>query len=252
MKENPERSVSAEFDEFSNAYNEYMQHPLRDFASGQDDLIFPEHKSEYLARLLKRLFKSRTDLNFLDFGCGNGSLLRWLLKRIRSDFRNLDIRLSGVDISSGMIKEAKKGWEDQQTIAQFDVLFAGKTPYESETFDVVVASSVFHHIEPEERAGALKEILRVLKPGGYFLMIEHNPINPVTNYIVKRTPMDVNATLLNPFEAKKLIRNNGFNYVSTDYILFFPPKMRSLWFLERCIKWLILGGQYVSINQKGK
>lgn len=247
MKENPKPSTSAEFDDFSHAYNTHMQHPLRDFASGQDDAIFPEHKSDYLARLIKRLFNNKSSLNLLDFGCGNGSLLKWLSKRIQSDFQ---LGLFGVDISSGMIREAKKAWGDQKAVAQFDNLLQGKTSCESESFDIVIASSVFHHIERAQRSDVLKEILRVLKPGGYFLMIEHNPFNPVTKYIVKQTPMDINAILLNPFEAKKLVQNNGFIHVKNDYILFFPPKLRNLWLVEHYIKWVLLGGQYVSINRK--
>jgi hypothetical protein len=42
----------------------------------------------------------------------------------------------------------------------------------------------------------MKEIQRVLRPGGVFSLIEHNPLNPVTRLIVSRTPVDGNAKLL--------------------------------------------------------
>ena len=250
MKDRINSSAEAEFDSFSEEYGHYMDHPLRSFASGQDDTIFPEHKSYYLIRLIKQLFENYTHLNFLDYGCGHGALLKALLKQVKGSKENLNIDLSGVDISSEMIKEAREMWSKEKNKVEFDVLNEGKAPYESGSFDIVVASSVFHHIEPIDRPDVLKEIYRVLKPGGFFLMIEHNPLNPLTNYIVKRTPMDENAILLNPFEAKKLIKKNNFMHVRTDFFLFFPPKIRLLWPFERYIRWLMYGGQYVLINQK--
>lgn len=240
----------AEFDNFSDDYNNYMHHPLRDLASGQNDLIFPEHKSNYLIRLIKQILENKQNLNILDFGCGNGSLLKCLSKKLSSIRPTFTFKTYGIDISQGMIYEAQKFWKNESNIPQFDILFEDKTPYKNDFFDFIIASSVFHHINPAERSATLQEIYRILKPGGYFLMIEHNPLNPITNYIVKRTPMDVNAKLLNPFEAKKLIQFSGFDCVRTDYILFFPPKIKKLWFLERYMRWLIFGGQYISINKK--
>lgn len=42
-------------------------------------------------------------------------------------------------------------------------------PFESATFDFVVASEVLEHLTVEQRAAGIKEIARVLKPGGWFL-----------------------------------------------------------------------------------
>jgi SAM-dependent methyltransferase len=42
-------------------------------------------------------------------------------------------------------------------------------PLESHTFDFVVASEVLEHLSVEQRRAGLKEIARILKPGGWFL-----------------------------------------------------------------------------------
>lgn len=48
------------------------------------------------------------------------------------------------------------------------------TPFESESFDLVVAHLVLHHIEPLEPL--LREVMRVLRPGGRFIAVEPTPL----------------------------------------------------------------------------
>ena len=55
-----------------------------------------------------------------------------------------------------------------------------------------------------------REAARVLRPGGVFAIIEHNPLNPATRLIVRRLPMDRNAILLGARETRRLLRAAGF------------------------------------------
>jgi ubiquinone/menaquinone biosynthesis C-methylase UbiE len=92
----------------------------------------------------------------LDLGCGPGSM--WPLWRRLPKLE----RLAGVDISPRMIEEAKAAHPD----GEFTVGRAHELPYETGSFDVVIASSVLHHIPDEHLGEAFKEIVRVLDEHG--------------------------------------------------------------------------------------
>jgi ubiquinone/menaquinone biosynthesis C-methylase UbiE len=92
----------------------------------------------------------------LDLGCGPGSL--WpLWQRLPSPSR-----LVGTDLSSGMIEQARRKYPD----GEFVVGRAHELPFESGSFDVVVASAVLHHIPDEHLPAAFAEIVRVLDEHG--------------------------------------------------------------------------------------
>ncbi len=55
-------------------------------------------------------------------------------------------------------------------LKRFDVERNARLPFRDNFFDVVTMLAVFEHIEPGRLAGTLKEIRRVLKPGGRFIM----------------------------------------------------------------------------------
>lgn len=71
-----------------------------------------------------------------------------------------------------------------------------QTPFAENFYDVVVACCVFHHIDSSKHSEVFSELLRILKPGGRIVLFEHNPLNPVTRYIVDKTPIDCNVVLI--------------------------------------------------------
>src|SRR5947208_205246 len=126
--------------------------------------------------------------------------------------------------------------------AEFDAFAAG--------YDGVTSVCVLHHIEPAARLGAVRELIRVLKPGGRLVVFEHNPFNPATRWLVARAPIDANAQLLPAAGCARLLSLSGAEHARTDYVLFFPPRLRRLWSLERFLARLPLGGQYVVVGRK--
>jgi ubiquinone/menaquinone biosynthesis C-methylase UbiE len=97
----------------------------------------------------------------LEIGCGTGFFL-------------LNLKQAGVldeahvtDLSPGMVAAAIRNGAALGLDVQGRVADAESIPYDDATFDLVVGHAVLHHIPDVELA--LREVLRVLKPGGRFV-----------------------------------------------------------------------------------
>lgn len=103
--------------------------------------------------------------SILDIATGTGDLAI-LLSETKAE------KIIGLDISAGMLevgkeKIAKKGLTNQIELVLGD---SENIPYEDHTFDVITVSFGVRNFENLEKG--LSEILRVLKPGGLFLILE--------------------------------------------------------------------------------
>ena len=116
--------------------------------------------------IFKKFIKSNeiriTKNTILEAGCGSG----FGLQLIQKDFH--PISLHGFDILSEQVLKARK----RNPSAQISIENATNIHYPAMKFDVVFVFTVLHHIP--EYPKALKEISRVLKPGGYLLIDELN------------------------------------------------------------------------------
>jgi SAM-dependent methyltransferase len=74
------------------------------------------------------------------------------------------VRLVLSDFSSGMLDTARRNLTDFPHWLDFEVLDAQEIPFDAGQFDVVMAHHMLYHVP--DRAKALREIRRVLKPGG--------------------------------------------------------------------------------------
>jgi SAM-dependent methyltransferase len=184
-----------------------------------------------------------TRLRLLDYGCGNGAFLV-ALREV-----GLGAQLTGCDPSAGMLAEAGEGWTAGAAPA-FHLVRDARAPFADGSFEVVVLSAVLHHLLPDERDRLLADALRVLAPGGRLVVFEHNPLNPLTRWVVRHTPIDRNAHLLGADEVRRRLHALGVERALTRFLLFFPPRFRTLWRLERWLAWFPLGGQYVVVGQK--
>ncbi len=99
----------------------------------------------------------------LDLGCGNGRLVQL--------FSEKNIEYVGLDQSEELIKIAKAKFPDKEFVVgdMTDLPFAGAT------FDHVYCIAAFHHLKTvTERSTTLKQIQRVLRPGGHGYMMNWN------------------------------------------------------------------------------
>jgi len=231
----------AEFDEYADGYTAGMENPLKRLV-GRDADDFLVVKARWLAR---HLAGAASPLRLLDYGCGLGGFLR-ALRQV-----GLRAEMAGCDESAGMLDEAVKHWTDPPTPA-LRLVSAQRAPFADGAFDVVVLSSVLHHLGPDERHRVFIDALRLLAPGGRLVVFEHNPLNPVTRWVVRNTPIDRNAVLLRSGAVVRELAVLGARHVQTRFVLFFPPRLAALAPLERWLSRVPLGGQYVVVVAKDR
>ena len=189
-------------------------------------------KARLLLALMGRHLGDAKALKVLDVGCGIGLVDAELVSGVGE--------LHGVDTSQRSLDEAARAVPG----AQFTHFTGERMPYAGATFDLVFAICVLHHVPPPRRAAFVGEMARVARPGGIVLVLEHNPLNPVTRYIVSRCAFDHDAVLLRRGSGLKLLREAGLASGGSGYIAFWPKRSALVERLERRIGWLPAGAQY--------
>jgi ubiquinone/menaquinone biosynthesis C-methylase UbiE len=120
-----------------------------------------------LRRLALKSIDLSSDRDVLDLCCGHGAVTKVLVQQFD--------RVTGLDASPKAIAGA------QQAVprAKFVQAFAEAMPFADASFDLVHTSMALHEMQPDQRHQILTEVLRVLKPGGVFTLIDfHQPFIP--------------------------------------------------------------------------
>lgn len=234
MKLQSSEEKSAEFSQYASSYDELLDDPLRNrFA--RDPIHF--HRRKWL--LIERLLQSRGVIlatrRWLDVGCGRGELLE----------------MGGSKFASAMGCDPSVSMMSSHTLFKtYEQTSPSKLPFEDCSVDFVTVVCVLHHVAGGNRKLLIHEIRRVLSPGGFCCIIEHNPWNPVTRAIVKRCPVDVGAELLTARDALGLLEETGFRSLRREYFLYLPERFfLAFGAVERVLSKLPFGGQYALLVQ---
>jgi ubiquinone/menaquinone biosynthesis C-methylase UbiE len=157
-----------------------------DGVADEYDESLPDHVMAYLTA--RRVAFTRNLVpsgKLLDVGCGTGRFL--------ASMPTAGYELHGIDISAGMLEEARERGLDVVEGS------SGEMPFEDDTFDIVVTFAVLHHlIDPELVRATLREIVRVTRPGGTAVVWDHNPNNPYWKFLMARLPQDQGDEVLVP------------------------------------------------------
>ena len=79
-----------------------------------------------------------------------------------------------------MIRVAKENAQRLVSRTEFKVAAIEQLPFGSAHFDVVLSSLMLHHLPPDVKQQGLREVYRVLKPGGRFVVVDfYRPANPL-------------------------------------------------------------------------
>ena len=134
--------------------------------------IWPRHSKEEYDKFVE-LKKERFEFNELqsivkgadcvEFGCGNGAILCSLLQLGAKSITGIDWGENSVAYARKEVQRFSKGEPIHIDVA--NVLSSG---LDSNRYDFGVSNGVFHHLSKNHIIPALKEVNRVLRPGGLF------------------------------------------------------------------------------------
>jgi SAM-dependent methyltransferase len=229
----------AEFDKFATEYRNLHAANIR--ITGEEPEYFAEYKVIDIAAELERVHGGAAHPAVLDFGAGIGYSVPFFRRHLPA------ATVTCIDVSK---KSLELGAAQHGAAASFKHFDGAAIPYPAETFDVGLASCVFHHIPHDEHIALLSELHRVLKRRGLLFIFEHNPLNPLTQRAVNTCPFDENARLIRAGTMRARVHEAGFDAPRIRYRIFFPHVLRGLRPLEQWLAWLPLGGQYCVIARK--
>ena len=141
-----------------NAIKENSKAAFNRQAATYDEDMKGQHARSLYPVLLEKLshipFQSA-----LDLGCGTGEMLKLIVQE------DTHKELCGIDLSEKMLAVAKSKLPEQVKLVLGD---SESLPFSDHAFDVVYCNDSFHHYPAPQNV--LREVYRVLKPGGTFLM----------------------------------------------------------------------------------
>jgi SAM-dependent methyltransferase len=182
---------------------------------------------------------------YLDFGCGNGRMLKFLLESdaLKPLLEQDRLKLFGFDTSVESINEARGLMGDERVGLVSDL---NRLPGDVR-FDFVISCHVFHHIPPAGRSEAVARLANRMEPSSRLVIWEHNPFNPATRTLVKMCPFDGDARLLTLNTTKTLFGKSLFRYREHAYVNLFPPRwlrLDAVSAIEVKLSKLPIGAQY--------
>ena len=228
MKSKKEINKPVNFDDFASNYESYIS----DSFGKLDSNVRYYHSAKGI--IAKRELNCNPN-KILDFGCGIGSMLKFLKKNFS------DSKFYAYDDSSKSLEYVKLKYKDVICINNLNT---------DEKFDLIFLSNVIHHVKSSERDDLFKKIHSLLNPEGKLFIFEHNPYNPLTLKLVANCEFDADAELIKKKDLIKICKRNNLKIFKSGYIHFFPSKLGFLFKIENYLKWLFLGAQYFCIFQK--
>jgi len=138
-----------------------------------------------------------------DIGCGNGKYLSY-----RSD-----LQMYACDASSHLVSIAKF----KHPCASVILANALNLPYKNQEFDAIISIAVLHHIKTqEERIQFIRELVRILKPGGRAMITVWATQQDDNKRFKKWQKLNENNDYIVPYTQKNKIVLDRFYHLFTD------------------------------------
>jgi ubiquinone/menaquinone biosynthesis C-methylase UbiE len=156
-----------------------------------------------------------TDKSILDCGCGAGEYVQELMKEKNS-------KVWGIEFSEEKVNQYKSRYPFLANVLQGNI---ENMPFEDQTFDLIILNEVLEHVPSQDEG--LREIYRVMKPGGNLIVFSPNRLYPFETHGVLSKKSDNIISKSIPFIpyipiwlGSKLFRYRARNY--------FPVELRGL------------------------
>jgi len=138
----------------------------------------------------------------LEIGCGTGLFTEKVYNATKSN-------ITAIDISEKLLAQAR----EKLPQINFKIVDAMDTGFEENSFNCIYGSSVLHHLDMDI---ALKEIIRILKPGGRAVFAEPNIFNPQiflernVSFIKEWMGVSPDETAVNRWAMKRMLQDIGY------------------------------------------
>lgn len=199
---------------------------------------------EVETRCLFDLLKIKEGMKVLDVGCGTGIFSIKLAK--------LGCRVTGIDISGGMLEIARKKAVSENLDIEFLKMDACKLEFADETFDAAISVTVLEFVQDYSKF--LDELFRVVKKNGQIVI---GTINKDSRWgrLYKSEPFSNTVFKYASFKNPEMIRKiHSDELVEVRECLFIPPDLdESLYNMENELKYSELenGGFICALWIKG-
>ncbi len=136
------------------------------------------------ARDLHRVLIEQADVRpgqrVLEIGCGTGNATL-LLKRLHRD-----VDVAGLDPDPKALARARRKAERAGAEIRWTLGFADALPYEDRSLDRVLSSLMLHHLATDGKRAALREVARVLRPGGSLHVLDFGGSHAASDGLLAR------------------------------------------------------------------
>lgn len=170
---------------------------------GKLEVVLDKQPGNYLAYFFTYFSFPQRSAKVLDVGCGTGELCRI--------FAEKGFDVWGVDYLAEMVEIARK--QTPSRGVEYGVADAYRLPFKDSEFDVVLCLGVFQTVTNPEHA--IKELTRVLKPGGTLIVRTLNA-EALSSLFLK------DVMRYRPGAFTKLLESYGFEDVELRGIYIFP------------------------------
>ena len=169
------------------------------------ETIRKNYYDESIKNKLINLNILKKNMSLIDLGAGDGYISRAVAKLVK--------KVVAVDISGEMLKQLKKkAQEEGIRNIETSETDGQDIPVKDSSIDVVCANMYLHHIE--EPGIAIKEMYRVIKPGGIVFLAD---FNQHSDRELKEKMHDIWPGFNND-EIKKWFSENGFENISIEVL----------------------------------
>ena len=170
---------------------------------GQTSWVTTEESNE-----IPQLLDLRPNSYVLEVGCGSGGYALHVAAKVGCRLIGLDINTAGVRNANQLA--LARGQASQARFEQCDV--STKLPFGDQTFDAVFANDALCHIPG--RPEVLREMLRILKPGGRMLFSDALVIGGMLSHLEIATRSSIGFYVYSPpGENERLMERAGFGHL---------------------------------------
>jgi len=168
---------------------------LRDIADF--DKLLPHQR--FILRLIRKRIATDGSLKVLDIGCGSGTLLYFLKKRLGCD-------VYGIDIDETAIIKGMENLGIKNLYAYSIKGFIEQNP--SMKFDAIIFTELLEHLD--DPADFINDIKGILNPNGHIIISVPNRERTVNSEMRTDRPPH-HLTKWNKYSLEKFLNSNGFN-----------------------------------------